>query len=330
MIDERVPPEIRSRLLRHRSDWREAWAGPGGDESPPIAVFPPEEADALGLTPLAVEGELSVSSVLEPLRARPSHRAEMISELRAGERLRRLTQEGDWLLVAGEDDYVGWVHSWVATDYAAGASVVGRFAAPLGTLWISDHFAASPLMLGSPLLAVDAPLTERGGMCLVASVDGGEGWLPREQMAHFGREDSVSISALLGWGRSLLGTPYRWGGRSPFGFDCSAFVQYLAQLALRRLPRDAAQQVEHGEEVPLAGNAFERGDLLFFGDPVDHVAIYSGKGRILHCSGRVREETLGENPQLAARLCAARRPWDQLELVPPTLWGARVEAQEGA
>lgn len=330
MIDERVAPETRSRLLRYRSDWREAWAGPVSVLAAGIAVYPPEDASALGLSPLAPRAELTVRTVLEPLRARPSHRAEMVSEIRGGERLRLLAEEGDWLLVSGEDDYVGWVHSWVRADYPSQARVIGGFTAPMGTLWISDHFAATPLVLGSPLLAVDAPLTERGGMRLVASVVGGEGWLPRQQIGSFGRDDGVSIPELLGWGRSLLGTPYRWGGRSPFGFDCSAFVQYLALLARRRFPRDAAQQIRHGKEVPITESAFEPGDLLFFGDPVDHVAIYSGRGRILHCSGQVREDVLGENPHLKARLCAARRPWADLERADATLWGARVGEQDGA
>ena len=165
---------------------------------------------------------------------------------------------------------------------------------------------------------------------LVASVGGGEGWLRRSDVADFGSENELSVRRLLAWGRSLSGTPYRWGGRSPLGFDCSGFVQYLAALALRHLPRDASQQAAYGEEVTTSSDGWEPGDLLFFGDPIDHVGIHGGRGRILHCSGRVREEKLSQNPRLKARLCAVRRPWPHLDLLQPTLWGARPAAGESS
>lgn len=329
MLDERLSEAQRTRALRHRRDWREGWAGPLGDGGEELGVHPAGDAEALGARPLRPLGEITVRTTVEPLRRSPAHASEMVSEVRGGEKLRRLHDEGDWHLVAGEDDYVGWLHSWVVAPYPGTAEVVGRYAAPLGTLWVSDHVAAGPLVLGQPLLRVEGPMDERGEQRLVGTATGGEGWLPAAQILPLAGPGPVEMRRLLGWGRSLLGTPYRWGGRSPLGFDCSAFVQYLALLAGRRLPRDTTQQVECGTEVEASEAALQPGDLLFFGDPVDHVALFSGGGRILHCSGRVREEALRQNPQLAGRLRAVRRPWEVLEPAEATLWGARRVGPHG-
>jgi cell wall-associated NlpC family hydrolase len=108
------------------------------------------------------------------------------------------------------------------------------------------------------------------------------------------------------------------------GFDCSGYLQYVFALCDRRLPRDASQQAQVG--VDVEEGAWQRGDLLFFGEPVDHVAMLVGEDRILHCSARVREERLGENPQLRGRLCAVRRVFDAATDLGESWWAGRDAA----
>lgn len=86
-----------------------------------------------------------------------------------------------------------------------------------------------------------------------------------------------------------IGRPYRYGGSTPEGFDCSGLTQYVYGLQGLRLPRTAREQHKAGEEIDL--DEAEPGDLLFyrfglFG--IDHVAIYLGDGQALHApaSGR--------------------------------------------
>jgi cell wall-associated NlpC family hydrolase len=80
----------------------------------------------------------------------------------------------------------------------------------------------------------------------------------------------------------MVGVPYRWGGSSPQGFDCSGLVQYAYSNAGLRLPRTAADQMDASAPVTLE-NA-QAGDLLFFrdGSRTSHVAIYLGDGRFVH------------------------------------------------
>ncbi len=77
----------------------------------------------------------------------------------------------------------------------------------------------------------------------------------------------------------LTGVPYRWGGASPAGFDCSGLVQYVYAKIGIRLPHHAASQYGHGRRV--ARSALRAGDLVFFSG-LGHVGIYAGGGKFIH------------------------------------------------
>jgi cell wall-associated NlpC family hydrolase len=88
----------------------------------------------------------------------------------------------------------------------------------------------------------------------------------------------------------LLNAPYLWGGKSPFGIDCSGFTQLVYKLNGYALPRDAAQQVEKGNPLNFVEEA-EAGDLAFFDNEegrIVHVGIIIDHDHIIHASGQVR------------------------------------------
>lgn len=78
-----------------------------------------------------------------------------------------------------------------------------------------------------------------------------------------------------------LGVPYRWGGTDPeTGLDCSGFVQQVFEDLGVSLPRVSRDQATAG--TPVADMALAKaGDLIAFGDPVDHIGIYCGDGRMI-------------------------------------------------
>ena len=83
--------------------------------------------------------------------------------------------------------------------------------------------------------------------------------------------------------KSLLGTPYKYGGASPRGFDCSGLVYYTHGQFGIRTPRTSSQQYKYAKNIKL--NELSSGDLIFFtlnNKSVSHVGIYIGKGKFVH------------------------------------------------
>ena len=97
--------------------------------------------------------------------------------------------------------------------------------------------------------------------------------------------------SILSLSNDYLNTPYLWGGRSPFGIDCSGITQVIYSINGIQLPRDASQQVQLGSTI-----SFEKiapGDLAFFENKkgkITHVGILDGQGNIIHASGHVRKD----------------------------------------
>jgi cell wall-associated NlpC family hydrolase len=107
-----------------------------------------------------------------------------------------------------------------------------------------------------------------------------------------------------------VGTPYRYGGSSPRGFDCSGLVYYSYRKAGIEVPRTTRAQLHAAQRVPLS--RLNPGDLLFFKlgrQPVSHVAIYAGNGRFIHApsSGKRVSYDSMSNPYWKNRLVAAGR-----------------------
>ncbi|MCX6181637.1 MAG: C40 family peptidase [Bacteroidetes bacterium] len=99
---------------------------------------------------------------------------------------------------------------------------------------------------------------------------------------------------ILEYAFMYLNAPYLWGGKSPFGIDCSGFTQMVYKLSNVNLPRDAYQQAEHGVACSFVEEA-QAGDLAFFDNEagkIVHVGIVMGNGQIIHASGKVRIDNL--------------------------------------
>ncbi len=92
---------------------------------------------------------------------------------------------------------------------------------------------------------------------------------------------TVSGQAVVDQARKYLGVPYEWGGTNPAtGLDCSGLVQTVFKQLGIDLPRVAAAQARQGQPVPGLAQA-QPGDLLAFGSPVHHIAIYIGGGKMI-------------------------------------------------
>lgn len=90
---------------------------------------------------------------------------------------------------------------------------------------------------------------------------------------------SVGVRALE-IAKTKLGAPYAWGGNGPNSFDCSGLTQWAFRQVGVSIPRVAADQARSGSYV--ARGDLQAGDLVFFYDPVSHVGIYDGNGKVLN------------------------------------------------
>lgn len=94
---------------------------------------------------------------------------------------------------------------------------------------------------------------------------------------------------LLKTSYQLLGSPYKWGGDTPAGFDCSGLTRYVYRSANINIPRTAAQQRDNSVRVPSYDRLLP-GDLIFFktGKKTNHVGIFTGEGQFIHASSSQR------------------------------------------
>lgn len=109
------------------------------------------------------------------------------------------------------------------------------------------------------------------------------------------------IEAMIDYARARLGTPYIWGGAGPMGFDCSGLALQAMYAGGRTVPGldtflhvGADFRSTHAiyeSTLPHARLADRRrGDLIFYGEPITHMAIYLGHGRILEAVRPVARE----------------------------------------
>ena len=227
-----------------------------------------------------------------PVRAEPSDRAELVTELLFGECYTVLQTQGNWLRVeAAADQYLGWIDAkqhqpvspgyfaaWRAQDHPRVLDVVQV---------VSSAECRQPITLGCRLPFFD-------GMTLRLSDDNtlffngtatnlAQSGLPERQLV-----------LLRKMGQQFLKAPYVWGGKNIFGIDCSGLTQTLFGLVGLQLPRDARQQIALGEPVDFVTQA-RPGDLAFFDNAdgaIVHVGIVMDDGFILHASGEVRLDPL--------------------------------------
>lgn len=94
-----------------------------------------------------------------------------------------------------------------------------------------------------------------------------------------------SADKLIARAKQFIGTPYKWGGTGPLGFDCSGFTQFLYRELGIDLPRISAQQSSSGKRVGI--DQLRPGDLVLWDNSsrnngADHVAIYIGNGQVIH------------------------------------------------
>lgn len=220
-----------------------------------------------------------------PCRKDPAGSSEMVTQLLFGEHYTVLEDKEDWLRIqTAYDRYECWISAKQHTPIQEATFKLLSLQHPILVNELvqgisnTDTQAMFPLTIGATL----------------------PGYINQEckiESAHYHFEGQVSdshqkkgVQDLVNTAYIFLNAPYLWGGRSPFGIDCSGFVQLVYKLNGYTLPRDAYQQVEAGHPLSFVEEA-EAGDLAFFDNEegrIVHVGMVLDGQQIIHASGSVR------------------------------------------
>ncbi len=219
-----------------------------------------------------------------PCRLEPADSSEMVTQLLFGETVKVYEEKkGSWRRArTAYDDYECWIDSnqitFITEEEFENINAFFVASELVHVVEKKNSKLITPIVLGSTL-----PNLKNKAMVFGEdefSFDGQTIDTSKEQT-----KDNIVANAMM-----YLNTPYLWGGRSPFGIDCSGFSQVIYKLNGFKLPRDASQQAEIGDTLSFIEES-ESGDLAFFDNEegnIIHVGIMLENNRIIHASGKVR------------------------------------------
>lgn len=219
-----------------------------------------------------------------PMRAESSDKSEIVSQVLFGEHFEVLEQKGAWARVKLQyDGYEGWIDTKQfqiisATDFA--------------------QLSSDPIILSGDLIEY---VTAQDNYLLPIPIGASLSFLNHQDINVQGFDfeglktsgvkpkQNIVETAFL-----YMNAPYLWGGKTPFGIDCSGFTQMCYKLNGYKLLRDASQQATQGEPLSFIEES-EPGDLAFFDNEegrITHVGIIMENNYIIHASGKVRIDRL--------------------------------------
>jgi len=219
-----------------------------------------------------------------PLRAEPSDRSEIVSQVLFGEHFEILEKQNQWAKIKLQyDDYEGWVDSKQYQPISEKSFLsLSKDAIILNSDLVEYVTSPANLLLPIPLGASLSFLNHSE-----INTDNFE----FEGMKISGVKPKANLIASA---YMYLNAPYLWGGKTPFGIDCSGLTQMVYKLNGYKLLRDASQQSTQGEALSFIEES-EPGDLAFFDNEegkIIHVGIMMENNYIIHASGKVRIDRL--------------------------------------
>ncbi|UOB17974.1 C40 family peptidase [Abyssalbus ytuae] len=210
-----------------------------------------------------------------PLRLEPTDISELVSQVLYGEHFKVLEVRKKWSKIClAFDKYEGWIDNkqfaFIDEDQYKNLNRSSpKYSFDLVEFISDNNHNLIPVCLG---------VNVNGCEYLSHVFEGKEisGKQPKEHLVN---------TAVL-----YLNTPYLWGGKTPFGIDCSGLTQMVYKLNGHRLLRDASQQSTQGEPLSFIEES-EPGDLAFFDNDegkIVHVGIIMKDNYIIHAHGKVR------------------------------------------
>lgn len=230
------------------------------------------------------------SQPLIPMRAEPSECSEQVTQILFGEPFIILNEQPKWSHVRLlTDGYEGWIDIKTANTLIQEAEDFQKWPKVKVPLAKGHH-----IKNGNTIYLPYGSLLPNFNPIDTTVTIGFDTYLLNEQ--EVSTKNTMAIGEMITEAKSLINAPYLWGGKSVLGIDCSGFCQLLFRLSNYWLPRDASQQINDGDTIDFIQQALP-GDLVFFDNEtgkITHVGIISAPSKILHASGKVREDTIDQ------------------------------------
>lgn len=208
-----------------------------------------------------------------PVRAEASDASEMVTQLLYGDHFEIIEIQTKWIKIRiAFDGYEGWLDKKQSFEIDEKdfnkLNSNNLYSTDLLSLMTTASDQLMPVCIGSSIEA---------SKLLNHQFDG----ISNE---NFKKTDLVETAMLY------LNSPYLWGGKSPFGIDCSGFSQMVYKISNIPLFRDASEQAKQGQALSFIEES-EPGDLAFFDNEegkIIHVGIMMKDNYIIHAHGQVR------------------------------------------
>ena len=198
-----------------------------------------------------------------PAYHNPTFTSECVTEGIKGEICEIIDHNNDWLNLRFEDGYFGWVNEFY------------------GEKIFESKFPRYKIIFpyNHGLFRTDLPF----GSYIDDRVNGA-----------IQIESELNLENLPNILKGLMNIPYKWGGKTSLGFDCSGLVQAVLNSIGLKIPRDSKEQYKFFKNNKINIENSKFGDLHFFteNNKICHVGFSTGGKGIIHCQGYVKKESL--------------------------------------
>jgi len=224
-----------------------------------------------------------------PLRATPNDSSEMVSQVLFGESFEIIDDKDNWLqIILSFDGYQGWIDKKQQINISKETFETLQKEPQTLVANMIDFVSFNNTELMALSLGATLPFLNSSTFVINEvsyTYDG-------NYFKGIRKKESLIENAYF-----YLNSPYLWGGKTPFGIDCSGFTQMVYKLSGYALLRDASQQATQGETLSFIEES-DPGDLAFFDNEegnIVHVGIILANHHIIHAHGKVRIDKLDQS-----------------------------------
>ena len=224
-----------------------------------------------------------------PVRKTHTSKSEMVTQLLFGDTFEILDTYKTWLLIRNYfDNYEGWIDDKQLLEIGKESYEKINSDGNETITNLISYITDTETNLEIPIVR---------GSCIPKQNQDNIFEIEKTKFLFQYHKNKIQPLSITSFAKLYLNSPYLWGGKSPFGIDCSGFTQVVYRYFGINLLRDTNQQAEQGRDVSFISEA-QPHDLAFFENDegsIIHVGIILADNKIIHASGKVRIDTIDHN-----------------------------------